>query len=298
LTIERSHNTQERAKKAPISLVLTDIDLVSESDYILSIVPPKDALSTAERIVTALKEKPRDSDLSPMYYLDLNAIAPSSAKAIGARLSTLGGTVRLIDGGIIGGPPKTGTDVSQSKDDFKHWSRPSIVLSGPYKLSEAPRDGLHLAEVLRTKHVGADIGTASGLKCCYASLTKGFTALAIQSYSTAARLGVLEHLREEIRGSNPASETRAVRGLTGMPPKAGRWVKEMQEIGKAFREEGGWQGAPQAEGEEAAGSIFEEIAEVYRYVAEDTVLGEEHSMHRVRGTTAEDTVAAILESRG
>jgi 3-hydroxyisobutyrate dehydrogenase-like beta-hydroxyacid dehydrogenase len=294
---DSSHNTQERAKNAPISLVPSDVDLVSQADYILSIVPPKDALSTAERIVSALKERPRDSGLSPMYYLDLNAIAPSSARAIGTRLSSLGGTVRLIDGGIIGGPPRAGNDASKPKDDFKNWTRPSIVLSGPDQLSAAPRDGAHLADVLRTKHVGADIGTASGLKCCYASLTKGFTALAIQSYSTAARLGVLEHLREEIRDSNPASETRAVRGLTGMPPKAGRWVREMQEIGKTFREEGGWQGAPQAEGEEVGGSIFEEIAEVYRYVAEDTVLGEEHSMHRVRGTTAEDTVAAILESR-
>lgn len=250
-------------------------------------MPPKDALATAERIISAFSDTSQKPKSSPLYYLDLNAIAPSSAREIGSRFSTLGTKIRFIDGGIIGGPPNPKDAV---KDDYKNWSRPSIVLSGPLKLTESPVDGEHLAEVLRTKHVGDDIGTASGLKCCYASLTKGFTALAIQSYSTAAKLGVLDELREEIRNSNPASETRATRGLTSMPPKAGRWVREMQEIGKAFKEEGGWQGATEG------GSIFDEIGEVYRYVAEDTELGKEHHENRVRGKTAEDTVAAILES--
>jgi 3-hydroxyisobutyrate dehydrogenase-like beta-hydroxyacid dehydrogenase len=268
--------------------------LVAQSDYIVSIVPPKDALATAERIIGAFHSKSKESGSTPIYYLDLNAIAPSSAQEIGSRLSKLGEGIRFVDGGIIGGPPRP-TDSSHPREDFEKWYRPSIVLSGPHKLSEAPRDGANLANLLHTKHVGADIGTASGLKCCYASLTKGFTALAIQSYSTAARLGVLEELRTEIKNSNPASETRAIRGLTGMPPKAGRWVREMQEIGKTFREAGGWQSAPRDDNGE--GSIFEEVAEVYRYISEDTVLGKEHTDNRVRGKTAEDVVDAIIESR-
>jgi 3-hydroxyisobutyrate dehydrogenase-like beta-hydroxyacid dehydrogenase len=269
--------------------VPTDVDLVSQSDYIVSIVPPRDALATAERIISAVTANPRPSGSTPLYYLDLNAIAPSSARDIGSRLSKLGDAVRFVDGGIIGGPPRAGA----SPEDA--WMKPSIVLSGPFPLSEAPKDGLHLAELLRTKHVGPDVGTASGLKCCYASLTKGFTALAIQSFSTAAQLGVLNELRDEIRGSNPASETRAIRGLTGMPPKSGRWVAEMQEIGKTFREVGGWGGAPRSGN--APGSIFEEVAEVYRYISEDTVLGKEKGESRSRGKTAEDVVAAIIESK-
>lgn len=152
-------------------------------------------------------------------------------------------------------------------------------------------DGAHLAAVLKTKHVSDAIGTASGLKCCYASLTKGFTALAIQSWSTAAALGVVDELREEMRDGNAAGESRAAKGLVGMAPKSGRWVAEMQEIGKTFREEGGW-------GHEATGSnVFEEIAEVYRYIAEETDLGKEVSGNRVRGKTAEDVLETIKESR-
>lgn len=234
----------------------------------------------------------------PLYYLDLNAIAPSSALAIAKQLEPLGESIRLIDGGIIGGPPKANTDAaSDEKDVSKSWSRPSIVLSGAYPLSEAPKSGSHLANILFTKHVGPDIGTASGLKCCYASLTKGFTALAIQSFSTAAKLGVLDELREEIRSSNPSNETRALNGLVGMPPKSGRWVAEMQEIGKTFKEAGGWEGSAVENRDGQRSSVFDEIAEVYRYVAEETVLGEEKSGQRVRGKTGEDIVAAILESR-
>jgi 3-hydroxyisobutyrate dehydrogenase-like beta-hydroxyacid dehydrogenase len=230
-----------------------------------------------------------------LYYLDLNAIAPSSALAIAERFKTLGDSVRFVDGGIIGGPPKANADAGEEKDLSKAWSRPSIVLSGEYPLTEAPKDGEYLASVLATKHVGPGVGTASGLKCCYASLTKGFTALAIQSFSTAAKLGVLDELREEIRATNPSNETKALKGLVGMAPKSGRWVAEMQEIGKTFREVGGWGGIPREGG--APGSVFEEIAEVYKYIAEDTVLKDEKSGHRVRGKTGEDVVAAINESR-
>ncbi|KAF2673702.1 6-phosphogluconate dehydrogenase C-terminal domain-like protein [Microthyrium microscopicum] len=290
----RSQHTQDRAKGASVQLVSSDADLVHQSDYIVSIVPPKDALATADRIVSAQSSKPRPSDASPLYYLDLNAVAPSSALAIAARFKDLSSAIRFVDGGIIGGPPKAPADGGDASDAAA-WTRPSIVLSGKFPLVEAPKDGKHMAELLNTKHVGDDIGVASGLKCCYATLTKGFTALAIQSYTTAARLGVLEELRTEIRATNPANEKRANGGLVGMAPKSGRWVAEMHEIAKTHRETGGWADAGEKEG--GASGIFDGAAEVYRYVAEDTVLGKEHSLKRTRGTTAEDVVAAINESR-
>jgi hypothetical protein len=40
---------------------------------------------------------------------------------------------------------------------------------------------------------------------------------------------------------------------------------------------------------------FREIGEVYRVVAEDTVLGSEQIGQRKRGTTVEDVVAAVRE---
>lgn len=160
------------------------------------------------------------------------------------------------------------------------------MLSGPHALREAPKSGAHLAAVLNGKHVADEVGTASGLKCCFASLSKGFTALAIQSFTTAERLGVLDTLQEEIvRVSGSQQLEMAKRGIVNMAPKAGRWVEEMREIGKTFGEDGGWE-------EE---NIFEKVAGVYGVVSDDTVLGKEKTEERSRGKSMEDAVEAIIE---
>lgn len=170
------------------------------------------------------------------------------------------------------------------------WTRPSIVLSGQHPLSTASVSGEHLAKVLRGRNVGEDIGTASGLKCCFASLTKGFTALAIQSFSTASRLGVMAELQEHLGEFAPAMKTQGERGVAGMPPKAYRWVDEMREIGRAFAEDGGW-----ADQE----AIYPAVGEIYKFVAEDTVLGTERTEERTR-KTIDDVVDGLklgLEAR-
>lgn len=161
---------------------------------------------------------------------------------------------------------------------------PSIPVSGPYKISEIPGYGEALASALNVRHVSDEIGVASGLKMCFASLTKGFTALAIQSFTTAKRLGVLDELRGELRGLVPAHGTAAERGLVSMPPKAYRWVREMEEIALTFDEEGGF-----------APDLFQGVADVYRAVAEDTVLGQEKVGKRERGTDVHDVAAAMAE---
>ena len=51
---DRSAATQERAKAASIQLLPSDAALVKQADYILSIVPPRDAVATAKRVVSAL----------------------------------------------------------------------------------------------------------------------------------------------------------------------------------------------------------------------------------------------------
>ena len=268
----KSEATQSRAKNAGVDLLPSDERLVLEADYILSIVPPRDAKATADRIIRNISIR-ADTD-RPLYYLDLNAIAPSTARSIASQFDASGGDVRVLDGGIIGGPPKPGSEKTEE------WYRPSICLSGPWTLEAG------LASVLNTKHVGPEIGTASGLKCCFASLTKGYTALAIQSFSTAHQLGVLPALEEYItaHGGKPRLEMQQ-KSLVSMPPKAGRWVEEMREINKTFNEDGGWE----------AENVFEAIAGIYDFVAEGSVLGKEHVDKRVRGTTARDVVDALGE---
>lgn len=264
-----------------MQLVHTDEDLASQSDCILSIVPPRDALATAQRIFDASSSPSFKQRTSPLYYLDLNAVSPRSAREIEALFSQVSGQVRLIDGAIIGGPPRP-------KDDSKsggEWYRPSVPLSGPHKLSDVTAAGAQLAELLNTKHISADIGGASGLKMCFASLTKGFTALAIQSFTTAHRLGVTTELQEHLSNYSPKT-LELTKGITTMPPKAYRWVREMQEISATFHEDGGFD-----EDED----IFGGIAGVYDLVANGTDLGLEKTEDRKRGMDREDVAKLMSE---
>lgn len=259
----------------------SDDQLVSTSDYILSIVPPRDALETAKRVLQSNMSKRS----KPLYYLDLNAIAPESAREIGELFKPAGDKIRFIDGGIIGGPPKP-KDGSQAPDTPEKWQRPSIPVSGPYPLDGAEPSGAHLSSVLNSKHISTEIGSASGLKMCFASLTKGFTALAIQSFTTAHRLDVLPELQRHLQQYSPSSLEIASRSLATMPPKAYRWVREMEEISKTFSEDGGF--GPEE-------TIFRGVAGTYDLVANGTELGNEQTGDRKRGKSAEDVATLMSE---
>ena len=298
-------------------------------DIILSIVPPRDALATARRVADAshsaasLRKTTRGPLDTEIVYIDLNAVSPKTITNIDGLFVTISSvsqsqpslarrltrslssatpgsespssapiTIKFLDGAIIGSPPslikadKSKSDESsalgESSSSESDWKRPSIPLSGPYEALLSTS----LLEVLRMRFISTKIGTASSLKACFASLTKGFTALSILSYTTAATCGVLPELKAHLDEIVPGLGQRAEAGLTSMPPKAYRWVDEMREIGRTFSSSGGMK---------AGGEIFDSIAEVYRFIAEDTVLGHEKVGKRKRGTTAEDVAEAIEE---
>lgn len=254
-------------------------------------MPPRDALATAKRFAAAAA-KVKDADL---YYLDLNATSPGLARKISEVFVQDAPHVKFVDGGIIGGPPRLVEEEQQQQqngDGSQHepganWKRPAIPLSGPHNL---PNE--HLSKVLNATYLGTSVGSASGLKCCFASMVKGLIALSLQAFSTAESLGVYEELQRQLEHFQPALQKSTTRMVTEIPPKAGRWVEEMLEIGRCFGEEGGWDNV---KGDEGA-DVYRRMAEVYRTVAEDTVLGKERPEHRERGTTADDVAAALVES--
>ncbi|KAF4626794.1 hypothetical protein G7Y89_g11360 [Cudoniella acicularis] len=278
----RSEDTKARAKEASIEIFPDDVSLVKECDYILSIVPPRDALATATRISTAFNAQSSRKS-TPLYFLDLNAISPRSARSIGELIASKSPRMKFLDGGIIGGAPKLMPQDAESCSSSKAvWAKPSIPISG--SIASPPPSFAQLFAVLRMKHVSDDIGIASGLKCCFASTSKGFIALCIQAFTTASEMGVLGHLIEEMEGRMPGLLKSARGGMTSMPPKAYRWVKEMEEIAQTHEEEGNF--SPEA-------SLFTPIAKIYKTVAEDTILGEEKTERRKRGLTMEDVAQAM-----
>jgi hypothetical protein len=73
---------------------------------------------------------------------------------------------------------------------------------------------------------------------CYAAMTKGLQALGAEILVAARLMGVEDALRtEQNLGADLAAVRRFLeRSLPNMPPKAYRWIGEMEEIARCFEE--------------------------------------------------------------
>ena len=260
----RSARTAALAAAAGIEAVADDATLVREADALLAVLVPSEAAALGERIAAALERTG-----ASLLYADLNAISPRTVRGIAVRLEAAG--ARFVDGGIIGGPPRPG----------QAGPRPGgagtrVYVSG----ADAPELAQLSGDGLTVRVMGERIGEASGLKMCYAALTKGVTALATELLVAAEVMGLAAPLRAELEGSQGGHWAALQRGIPGMPPKAYRWVGEMEEIAATFADLG------------LTPRLLEGAADVYRLVARSP-LGAETPEVRHLGQTAEDAVAVL-----
>jgi 3-hydroxyisobutyrate dehydrogenase-like beta-hydroxyacid dehydrogenase len=228
----RGSASAARAQQAGMTDVEDDAALVAEADFILSVVPPGQAVAMAERLKGPLGAAKRNP-----IYLDCNAIAPESAKRIAALLTGL--PLRFVDGGIIGGPPAA-----------NNYS-PALYVSGE-AASEVNR--LH-AYGIRVRPLDGPIGMASALKMSYGGLTKGLTAIGTALMLGAMHAGCGPALMQELSESQPDHLAWLTRQVPRMFPKAYRWVAEMEEISDFL------------DGNEASHDIYQAIARLYAYLA-------------------------------
>ena len=96
----RSQETVARAKSA--GMAAANDSEIAAADFILSILPPGDALALAERFAPALKA----SNAKPVY-VDCNAINPATVERVAAAVAPT--ECPFVDAGIIGAPPQPGT---------------------------------------------------------------------------------------------------------------------------------------------------------------------------------------------
>jgi L-threonate 2-dehydrogenase len=205
----RSAASVERVRRAGIEVLDDDAMLANEADFVLSIVPPGVAVEVARRYRDVMRRSVRNA-----LFVECNAIAPSTAR----RIAELLRHVRVIDAGIIGGPPATGT-----QDPLKG---PRFYASGAEanELTRLANYGLDIAVL------DGPVGAASALKLAYAGMTKGFIALATAMIHAASREGLADALKEELARTQTLYLARAERSIPDMFPKAYRWVAEMEQI--------------------------------------------------------------------
>ena len=229
----RSAETVERAKFAGMANA-SDED-IARSDFILSILPPGDAVSLAQRFAPALTA----SNSKPVY-VDCNAISPPTVERVAAALAPTGSP--FVDAGIIGSPPEP-----------KEGAGPRFYASGA-----------HASLFATLKQYGLDVrvlegpmSAASAMKMSYAGITKGTQALGAVMMLAATRAGSADALFAELKSSQPQILAYMQRALSIMPPKAYRWVAEMHEIADFVHED------------PAGHELYSGAAHFYEQVAKD-----------------------------
>jgi hypothetical protein len=114
---------------------------------------------------------------------------------------------------------------------------------------------------LDVRVLDGELSAASALKMSYAGITKGTQAIGAAMMLAATRAGSADALMAELQGSQKEMLAWLKRQLTAMPPKAYRWVAEMQEIAGFVGDD------------PAAADLYEGAAEFYERFAEDFAAG-------------------------
>jgi 3-hydroxyisobutyrate dehydrogenase-like beta-hydroxyacid dehydrogenase len=201
----RSQETVARAKAAGMAAA-SDKEIAG-ADFILSILPPGDALALAQRFAPTLAA----SNAKPVY-VDCNAINPKSVERVAAALAPT--KCPFVDAGIIGQPPKLGD------------AGPRFYASG----AAASRFATLREFGLDVRVLDGALSAASALKMSYAGITKGTQAIGAAMMLAATRAGNADDLFAELQSSQKELFPWLKRQLSMMPPKAYRWVAEMHEI--------------------------------------------------------------------
>ena len=212
--VDRSQRTRDLAERAGLRDVPSLEDMVVQADLIMSILVPAQAVSVAKEVADAMR-----TAAAPRPYADCNAVSPGSAVAIASIIGAAEGD--YIDAGIIGGSPARG-------------AVPRLYTSGP---RASLMDELNGKSIL-VRNLGPGVASASGLKMCYAAMTKGTNALRVAMLTAAETLGLYDDLIAELAESQGEALAAMESGIPALPANAGRWIGEMEEIAATFEAAG------------------------------------------------------------
>ena len=254
----RSQRTKDLAELAGIADVPDLNDMVAQSQIILSISVSEMVPSICQQVADAIKDTNAN-----VLFAECNAISPQLSRQMEPIITEAGG--RYIDASIVGGPPLNG-------------SSPRFYASGD---NTAEFEGLaNFGLDVRT--AGTEVGQASGIKMCYAAMTKGSSALYSELLMAAEMMGLSDFVKAEFQSSQPAVLQRMERGLPGVPAKARRWVSEMEEIKDTFEHLG------------LTPHLFQGVADMYRMIG-STSMGDETPQTRDGDRSLEETIHLMAE---
>jgi 3-hydroxyisobutyrate dehydrogenase-like beta-hydroxyacid dehydrogenase len=255
----RSPRTKELAAQAGLADCGSIEQLIRTCDMIFSVLNPGAAADKAQEVAAAI----RSTGKKPIF-VDCNAVSPQTVREIDGIIRQAGAT--FIDAGIIGPPPRGS-------------ARTRIYVSGPEAeiLSQINDKNLDI------RIVGERVGDASAIKMCYAAYTKGAVALGMETLIAARKLGVDQVLDAEMQESLADVRKWILSRSTAMPPKAYRWVPEMQEIAKTF------------EGVGMTPRMLQGAADMYEFIAQTPLGKESPEQGREKARSGSEIVCLLAE---
>lgn len=207
ITSLAGRSAASRARADTSGMRDADDGALAEADFLLSIVPPKDAVALARRLSPALAAGSRRT-----VYVDCNAVAPPTAQAVADIIAATG--CGFVDAGIIGPPPRPGSTATK------------FYASG----GRAGEFAALNASGLVVRVLDGPLTAASALKMSYAGITKGLTAIGAIMALAATRGGSAAALKAELAESQPELLGFLQRMVPPMYGKAYRWVAELEDI--------------------------------------------------------------------
>jgi 3-hydroxyisobutyrate dehydrogenase-like beta-hydroxyacid dehydrogenase len=243
--------TRRRAQAADLTDAGTLPALVARSDLVLSVCPPHAAGEVAGT-VAALGYGG--------LYVEANAVAPTTARALSAVVERAGGW--FVDGDLIGGPVRPGGATRLYL---------SGAAAGEVAALFAPTD-------LEAVALGDDVAAASALKMCYAAWTKGTSALLLGIRAAAAAHGADAALLAEWARTQPGLAERS-QAAAGTARKAWRFTGEMEQVAACFVEAGLPDGFARA-----AAELYRRL-DAFKEFESDPPLGEVLERVRARSDT-------------
>jgi 3-hydroxyisobutyrate dehydrogenase-like beta-hydroxyacid dehydrogenase len=222
--------------------------LCAASELIISAVTASNTLAVAQEAAAYIRPG--------TVFLDLNSASPGTKQKAAALIDAAG--AHYVEAGVMTSVPPYGIKVP-------------MLLGGAMAGELA---ALLMGWGLDAKAVSEKLGVASAIKMCRSVMIKGLEALVIESYTTARKYGVEDHVLPTLAETFPSIDwpKQGAYFFSRVVQHGKRRAEEMREAANTVREAGfepvmsvGIADKQQWVADQAAAGVFKEIAKDARW---------------------------------
>ena len=223
-------------------------ELCEASDLVISAVTASNTLAVAQEAAQFIR--------AGSVFLDLNSASPGTKQQAAALIDARGAD--YVEAGVMTSVPPYGIRVP-------------MLLGG---LQAAPLAALLDGWGMDARAVSEKLGVASAIKMCRSVMIKGLEALVIESYTTARKYGVEDHVLPTLQETFPSIDWQQQGGyfFSRVVQHGKRRAEEMREAANTVREAGfePWMAAATADKQQwvcdrARDGVFKDLPEDARW---------------------------------